>query len=359
MAVSSKQLLITVSAAPTTTLGTLVQALAPGGNVLLGDTGLSSSNDQYNWQSRFFFDAARGYAIAAGKHQSPDTLTWIGQYSEASNAWTGGTFQFPLTTSGHVYEGFTYAPATGSAYLLEKGGLVSRIATHALGDAFNVWSYIGANPTTKGLPAAGSLMAGSGDFVTNSSCLAHHPSFYGTGIEGVLVGCQFGFAGYRVGNDTYSTVVSKTTWNSLIGTDGQALSAALYCAGLNALIFSGGARANILWKMDAGGTVTRLVDTAIRCGPDSGTTASLKLVDDPEGGETFYGMESAGTGRVFKFNNSNNTLEDTGTVHPFTPPDGENMFFAACKPAGCTHGAIWGIEEFSSGWRSRLYRPSV
>jgi hypothetical protein len=360
MASSTKQILFVVSADVPTTLATIVQDLDPGENAFLGDTGLSTTTDQYNWQSRFFYDAARKYAFAAGKKQSPATLTWIGQYDEDANHWTGGTFQFPLTSTGHVYEGCTYAPATGTAYLLERGGLVHRIARHGIGDDFDEWTYIGDDPSDKGLPPAGSLMAGSGNFVTNSSCLTHHPDFYSTGVEGLLVGCQFGFAGYRVDNDTYSTVLSKTTWNSLVGTDGMANSAALYCVGLNALIFSAGSRANILWKMDAGGTVTRLVDTAIRTGNDAGGSPCLKLVDDPEGGPTFYGLECVGSKRVFKYNNSNNTLEDTGTFHPFTADDDEDVFFAACKPTGCTHGAIWGIEESGTPvWRSRLYRPSV
>lgn len=343
------------SSSPTTELGMLVESLGPGQNALLADTGLSSSNDQYNWTSRFFYDAVRGYAIATGKHQSPDTLTWIGQFSEASNAWTGGTFQFPQTNRGHVYEGLAYAPATGVAYFLESGGATDRIAVHAPGDAFNVWTYIGQDPETKGLPSPSNLIAGSADFVTDSSSLAHHPGFYGAGAEGLLVACQFGFAGYRISNDTYTTIISKATWTSLLGTAGGSESASLYCAGLNAIFFSAGNDGNILWKMDAGGTVTRMVDTVIRCGPDDGGGPSLKLVDDPEGGPTFYGLESAGTRRVFKFNPANSTLENTGTFHPFVPPDGENMFFASCKPTGCTHGAIWGIEESTTGWRSRIY----
>lgn len=344
-------------ASPTTELAMLVESLGPGENALLAETGLPSTTDQFNWNTRFFYDAARGYAIALGKKQSPVTTTWVGQFNEAAHAWVGSLFQFPLTNTGHVYEGVTYSWVTGSAYHLEKGGLVDRIAVHSFGDAFNVWNYIGANPTTKGLPAPGNLMAGSGDFVTNTSCLAHHPSFYGSSIEGVLVGCQFGFAGYRLGNDTYTTVVSKTTWQSL-GIGIANLPASLYVAGLNALIFSSGnAGGLVMWKMDAGGTVTRLVDAPVRCGPDNGGGACLKLVDDPEGGPTFYGLECAGSKRVFKFNNSNNTLENTGTFHPFIADADEDVFFAACKPTGCTHGAIWGIEESGpAGWRSRIYR---
>lgn len=345
----------------TTALSIAAQNLAAGSSVLLSDTGNNFGGPQWiNWQQRFHYDPQRQSAIALIMRQSsqnPTNITKICVYTESTNSWVVTDFNFPLSSRSHSWDMHAYDHATGTSYYLESGGLVHRIAKHNYSDGPTTWTYFGDDPASFGVSTNILYTATNPDsFVSASTAVVFMPNLFGAGDAGLVIGTQFGLIAWRFSISNYVVLYTRTQWTAFSGGAAQDSPAATYCRGLDCVFWSQGEFGTGLLKIANGPVITQMANTPIRLMHDQGGNNAAKTSDDPNEGQTWYAFEfnGSGTNRVWKWNNSTQTLQQlSGATSPWGATDPEN--FMTTPAYG--HGVVFGVEENGSGGRGKLWKP--
>lgn len=345
MAVTRKQLLITIAAGDTSPLGTFAATLTtPGSSGLLpgvtwGGTDIPN-NDDFNWNNKWFLDEGLGIGYGATKNAGDPVAMQHFVYDRANNIFRAANCGF--NKNGHVYDAIAYKRGSSQGYLMPGGSITNQVYRTTLS--------AGSNPPVPTLLAtapSGGIMAGSGNFVTGESSMEHHPNLFAPGDGGVLILCQFGVLAMRDSTLAFSTIIPAGQF-SLADTP-----AMMYSRGLDAVIVTTNSSSKA-YRINAGGTWTAIDNTPMYFGPDRGSPDTAALIDDPVGAATVWAIEKVPSGRVWKLTSGTSWSLQASVAQPMTASsDSEDWMIAADRLTGC----FVAIERTGTTGRVRVVRP--
>jgi hypothetical protein len=335
---------ITVTIQASSALATAIAALSAGQSATFsGGTGSGIGINQFEWQARFHYDAVNGVCQAMGKDAAGQTNTWIHRtYNIATNSWSTPNFSgWGGNGTGHVYDNFTFDPATGDCYI------VAGIGTNELQKytrATNTWSTVLSNVFQPGPPAG---------YIDPINGVCWHPNLFGTGDGGVVMtagtnGNDAGFVYWR------KSTGARTQVNTSIDAGNQQ-GCGVFFANINKAIMggqsstSGGSNtANhvlITPNVAAGGTPTAAsVGTPpIKTGGDSHLASNFGSVHQHPGDPTrMLLLERIGSGRRVWQSTDGDAWTLKAYTHPFSITSG--ITIASLYPLG----ALWAINASTS-----------